>query len=266
VPDASGTPTTNFSIPKYNTGTDAPSGKGFNTAMDFIDTLLANNATLLGARARVGVRKNSTGSDFIRRRLNLIEGAGVVLTVADDAANEEVDITIASSAGSPGYGTAFPGSPTDGQEYILVDSTTNPTYQWYFRYNAGSSSTYKWEFVGGAPARNATTGLVSTTSTTRAALGPGITVPRAGDYLVEVAAAVSGSGAANALVYLGASIAGNITPYIEVVTANMEVGLSYLDRLNAVSASTNLQVAGYVSAGTGNYSERSIAVTPIRVI
>lgn len=60
----------------------------------------------LDANARVGVRKNSAGSTFERRRINLIEGSGVTLTVADDSANEEVDVTIASSttSGLLGYG------------------------------------------------------------------------------------------------------------------------------------------------------------------
>lgn len=51
----------------------------------------------LDATARVGVRKNSAGSTFERRRVNLIEGSGVTLTVADDAANEEVDVTVATT-------------------------------------------------------------------------------------------------------------------------------------------------------------------------
>lgn len=38
--DASGTPTTNYNIPKYNTAGDAPSGKGNGAQMDFIDNLL----------------------------------------------------------------------------------------------------------------------------------------------------------------------------------------------------------------------------------
>lgn len=46
------------------------------------------------------VRKNSTGSDFQRRRVNLIEGSNVTLTVSDDSANNEIDVTIASSGGS----------------------------------------------------------------------------------------------------------------------------------------------------------------------
>jgi hypothetical protein len=51
------------------------------------------------ANARVGVRKNSGVTTYLRRRLNLIEGAGVSLTVADDATDEEVDVTVAATAG-----------------------------------------------------------------------------------------------------------------------------------------------------------------------
>lgn len=58
---------------------------------------------LLGKAAAAGTtgftaRKNSTGSTFgPRERLNLIEGNGIGLTVADDAGNNEIDVTIASS-------------------------------------------------------------------------------------------------------------------------------------------------------------------------
>lgn len=65
----------------------------------------------LSAVARVGVRKNSAGSTFERRRLNLIEGTGVTLTVADDSGNEEVDITVASSGAAP---TGAAGGALDG--------------------------------------------------------------------------------------------------------------------------------------------------------
>jgi hypothetical protein len=37
---ATGTPTTNYSIPKYATSADAPNGTGFNSAMDAIDAAL----------------------------------------------------------------------------------------------------------------------------------------------------------------------------------------------------------------------------------
>lgn len=79
----------------------------------------------------------------------------------------------AGPAGTTGYGTSLPGSPTDGLEYVLVDSTTSPTYQFRFRYNAGSANTDKWECVGCGGF------LEGTTS---------ITIPRAGVWYVEIGA------------------------------------------------------------------------------
>lgn len=58
----------------------------------------------LGNNARVAVNKNSGATVGTRRRLNFIEGTGVTLTIADDAGNEEVDITVASSSGAAGHG------------------------------------------------------------------------------------------------------------------------------------------------------------------
>src|SRR6516165_2193776 len=96
-----------------------------------------------------------------------------------------------------GYGTTLPGSPVDGQEYVLVDSTTNPSYQWRFRYNASSTSAYKWEFVGGAPIVAGPSGSITTSSTTAVVFtgGPDVVVPRPGDYdLVFGANAQNSSG------------------------------------------------------------------------
>lgn len=65
----------------------------------------ASMATKIAAYAvlvtdyRHKVRKNSGGSDFIRRRYNFIEGSGITITIADDSTNDEVDITLASSGG-----------------------------------------------------------------------------------------------------------------------------------------------------------------------
>ena len=50
------------------------------------------------ANARVAVKKAGAGVG-IRRGINLIEGTNITLTVADDAVNEDVDITIAAAGG-----------------------------------------------------------------------------------------------------------------------------------------------------------------------
>jgi hypothetical protein len=45
--DATGTPTTNYSIPKFNTAVDSPSGLGSNAQMDAIDTVILTQVTTL---------------------------------------------------------------------------------------------------------------------------------------------------------------------------------------------------------------------------
>jgi hypothetical protein len=50
----------------------------------------------------VTTRKNSAGSDFTRKRLNVIEGTGVTVTMSDDSANNEIDLTVNSTGGGGG--------------------------------------------------------------------------------------------------------------------------------------------------------------------
>jgi len=72
------------------------------------------------------VRKNSAGSDFIHRRLNLIEGTNVTLTVADDPTNDEIDVTIAAAgaAGAPSDADYLVGTANAGLSAEIVVGTT----------------------------------------------------------------------------------------------------------------------------------------------
>lgn len=92
------------------------------------------------------------------------------------------------------YGTSFPGSPVHGQHFILVDSTTNPTWQWKFRYNANNTTAYKWECIGGAPiAVNGTaTGGVSTVGASYSDVtgAASITSPKSGIFIVRFGAEI----------------------------------------------------------------------------
>jgi hypothetical protein len=58
---------------------------------------------------RFRIRKG-TGTTFVRPRVSLIEGTNITLTVADDAADDEIDVTIDAAAGS--------GAPTDA-DYLV---------------------------------------------------------------------------------------------------------------------------------------------------
>jgi len=70
----------------------------------------------LNANARVAVSKNSGATVGTRRRINLIEGSNVTLTIADDEANEEVDVTIEAVGG----GT--PGSSVQAERWLGIAS------------------------------------------------------------------------------------------------------------------------------------------------
>ena len=175
---------------------------------------------------------------------------GTNLTGTDNA---DGSITIDATGGggaAPGYGTSLPGSPSDGDEYILVDSTTTPTYQWRFRYNS-SGGTYKWEFVGGSTLTLAvdTDETITSAATWMSLSGPAFTAPRAGIYLVGGTARyykVSGSTG----VFMGGTLnSGTPSFYAPAPTATggflvlMEVELT-------AAASDVIRIRYFASAGT----------------
>ena len=181
--------------------------------------------------------------------------------------------TKTSGSWGPWYGigtaamlTALPANPIDGEEVIYTDSTTAPTFQWRLRYNAFSTSPYKWEFVGGAPkdVRIATseTWTTSALPTDCATVGPVFNVPLAGDYEVEIGATMGCSvtntvmtvgvckgGAANfslngglteAKDYSGNGTGQNITPtnrfLLPGLTANFELKVKYMHQAGTATA------------------------------
>jgi hypothetical protein len=55
--------------------------------------------------ARVGVRVNAAGggtTEYLRRAVRFLAGSGITLTLSDDAANEEAELTITSTGGGGG--------------------------------------------------------------------------------------------------------------------------------------------------------------------
>jgi len=170
------------------------------------------------------------------------------------------------------YGTTLPAAPVDGQEAILVDSTTNPTYQWRFRYNAGSSSAYKWECVGGGSIVAETAGTDTTTSASTANLtnGPSIVLPRAGDWLIR-AGAVAANPVVSGQNFLGvgdSAIAANLVTGITMAQSAVAGYWTnpYLESLaRGVGAVTLTLKAWGTGAGTMSYQYRRLAIQPIRV-
>jgi hypothetical protein len=174
------------------------------------------------------------------------------------------------------YSTSLPTAPADGQYAVLVDNVTNPTYQWTFRYNAGSTSPYKWEFVGGADAyAEVNTSEATSASTTwldLATVGPRIIVPRAGDYDALVGCDGSAN-AQNVWMMIGVAVGATAPPeplgrlmYAPTIAGYPQhFGTSRRALGVAVGNDLRLRYQSYHSGSSTNFAERWIRVTPVRV-
>lgn len=172
-----------------------------------------------------------------------------------------------------GIGTTLPASPVDGQEYILVDSLTAPTYQWHFRYVPSITDAYKWVFIGGAELYAETTGTDTTTSGTVANLvnGPTLTVPRAGHWIIEADAVVSNT-IADGQTFL--SVGDQAVATSQVITnsfgqtavASRWSTVHVEGRGSGLAATTVLALKAWgTGGGTMSYQLRRITIKPVRV-
>jgi hypothetical protein len=169
-----------------------------------------------------------------------------------------------------GVGTSLPASPSDGQPYTLVDSTSAPTYAWQLRYVSAAS---RWVFVGGIPAN----AVVETDESANlnggwfnlATVGPDVVVPRAGDYLAtwSVNVGLTTSGSSNGF-YVGVAI-GNGTPAqtykVTQTTTTMPLSLSGEYKFTGLSAGDTIRIRYQTNNATGSFAHRWLNVIPVKV-
>src|SRR5215831_2983579 len=103
---------------------------------------------------------------------------------------------IAGNLGGVPLVTSLPGSPNDGDEIVLTDSLTAPTFSWRLKYVA-AKATNKWVFIGGNSVYSELTGPATTSDTTGnyLDLSPNVswTAPVAGIFAFEFLADLQGS-------------------------------------------------------------------------
>lgn len=164
---------------------------------------------------------------------------------------------------------SIPREPLDGDEiFYLADATNGVT--WRFRYRAGSSSTYKWEFIGGSQLRSVVETSESTSSgayTDLATVGPSVTVPFAGDYDVYTSCELSGTNAAGLMSYsIGSTAAVDADMIISSISNEAQtMSVSRVKRQSGLTASTAL-VSKYRTSGVAvSFLRRVIGVTPVRI-
>lgn len=167
--------------------------------------------------------------------------------------------------------TSLPASPVDGQVIFFQADSANGVV-WQLRYNAGSGSAYKWEFVGGPPLVSEVAADETTTSgtyTDLATVGPSVTIPVGGDFQIHFLTDGYYSSAGQVLlttVKLGAAAAadGDCIQQHVIVTSGEDTFCRTMKKTGLAAAAV-LKVQ-YRNGGVAtHWLKRGLFVTPIRV-
>jgi hypothetical protein len=174
--------------------------------------------------------------------------------------------------------TSLPSAPIDGQEIRYVADATNGVI-WNLRYRAASSSSYKWEFVGGPPLHNSNgsyPGAINSASYVDVPSGANVTAPLDGDYMVDFNGKAdctsSQYGSVNNVAVMTATVAPSDAKAAGVGTYTNSGGyvrasFSRLVNLDGVSAGETIKMRAKAAVGTVSvvYHYTGMSVTPIRV-
>jgi hypothetical protein len=177
-----------------------------------------------------------------------------------------------SSLATDALSATPPASPVDGQLWSMAADAPNGIV-WTFRYNAGSPSAYKWEFVGGAPLVLAAAGIFTHTVASWQATGVLFTVVRAGDYFATQNALLgnnsAGAGEFGALPLVNGVVQ---QPAYSGDFSNVPVGskvtLHSEQPLPGIAASATIGEGFYatrIDGSKGAFEQRIFTVVPRRV-
>lgn len=261
--NATGTPTTNYSLPTFNTSVDNPNGLGVNEMMAAIDGIMAGAS---GSAPLLTTTGDILYASAAKTPARLgIGSTGNVLTVSGG-----LPVWSPAASGDPTPGTSFPGSPTTGQIYIYAADATNGVY-WRFVYQG----TY-WAFVGGPPLYAIVTadeGTTSTSYTNLSTSGPALTLPFAGDFDVEIGADTYINAVLNSAFMsyaIGSTTASDSDGILMstnnggTVVFNDNITNSRRKRQTGLSAVTLTAKYKITNSGTANFQNRWMAVWPVK--
>jgi hypothetical protein len=207
--------------------------------------------------------------------LNVVNG-----DIRNDNISPSAAIAASKLAGIPGSQIIFsrgvtpPASPQDGDLWQFAADAPNGVY-WMLRYNAGSGSAFKWEYLGGAPLGGDQVGADSVVnSASYLNAEPSLTLPRAGDYDVLFGVNSYASGTVNwqgfTTVKIGAAAASDaqaiITGFTNPAGWGTQAYGSRSLRLLGRAANDVLVLAHKSAGGQGvGFTARYMRITPIRI-
>lgn len=165
--------------------------------------------------------------------------------------------------------TTLPLNPYDGQE-VTLQTADMATYgaAWRLRYSAASASAYKWEFIGGPPIEAEVDTNESTTSgayVNLATVGPNVTPPAVGEYLLSFGCQIGNTGVAGG--YMSFGVNGNAAVTADAAFCGNGQYTQTADRTRKKTV-TNLTAITSVyaaSGGTALFAARHMRIIPIRL-
>ena len=165
-------------------------------------------------------------------------------------------------------------TPYDGQEVVLVSSTTDPSYEWHLRYNAGSTSAYKWECLGGVPYIGYSAGnmQLTTLNTWLNVCSASLSPPRSGEYRVQAVAQSNHptAGASIIMTFWAGSLPGGI--FGAPTQVGFPVAGGYSNILSTgpcratLTGGSGVAVACQNNIINGNISQVQWEIFPLRVV
>lgn len=168
-----------------------------------------------------------------------------------------------------------PATPLDGDIWIATAVDPNDT-RWAFQYNAGSSSPYKWDFIGGAPVLAANDAQVSLNGSANwQTIFAGPTLARAGDYEIDYGTFAGNNAAQANLVTVGVATAGASAPItnFDAIVMRMATTTAAGDTLPgwasgiaaALAANTTLYLVANVPNTSVAFLRNKIKIRPRRI-
>ena len=216
---------------------------------------------------------------------NGLTGSGTASTVYFDPIEFDTDSVttmLAGPQGAPGPAGNLPALvsvlPTtnlsEGLEiYFQTAAMAVDGAVWHLRYNAASSSPYKWEFVGGSSLYSLVGAdqqqVTLSTWGELATVGPDVVLPLAGDYEYEASAmtytnTVGGTCAFGLAAFSGTPGTDEIM-YDPVSIATASRRMNLIGKLAAQPAATTIRMRYWHNSGTANFNSRKLRVRPVRV-
>ena len=171
--------------------------------------------------------------------------------------------------------TALPSDPVDGQTVILQTAAMlSVGVSWQFRYSS-SGGTYPWKFVGGVPWTETVSTSETTASTTYtdlATVGPQITVPAKGQFVVTFGATEDYSViTSNRVAFASLNNAGGTPADSQSARSGHPniVGLaqsvSRTDSVTIAAAGDVLKLQYRAAADTARFAGRFLSIIPVHV-